>query len=278
MSPSDVRGWLSAGAFVEGRALTIGTPWETYRSSVLTPAHPHFVTLHGKGGGAVGYRTQLYAADAYGVGFVLLTAGPMDTINVLLDSVLATLVPAVDQAARDEAESKYARDFVGSSPGGDDGGNSTSNNNNTTTTSSSASFALDDTSLVLTGLWRGESDILSAVVDLLNLSIGRYIAAVSQPLRLFPNDLDEQVTLDDGTPVTREVWRLWPTLTFGTGGSEMPGVGITGMDNACFTWSVGDWVYYGGEPMDRVLFYRDADGDVVGFEAPFLRTGVLRAA
>jgi hypothetical protein len=79
----------------------------------------------------------------------------------------------------------------------------------------------------------------------------------------------------DGKDVTKEVWRLWPDLLSGEG-SGLPGSGLDRSN--CGGWMLGDWVHYGGEPMDRAIFYKDNHGEIIGFEIPILRSGFLSPA
>ena len=56
--------------------------------------------------------------------------------------------------------------------------------------------------------------------------------------------------------------------------SDLPGQGISSYD--CGLWSLADWLHYGSEPVDRLVFVKDAvTGEVLGLNIPFLRTGVM---
>lgn len=260
LTPTQVRQWLKPEAYSGGFS-AVGMPWEIFRPHTLTPKHPHPVTIFGKGGGAQSYRSQFSVIDEYGLSLVVLTAGPMNAVTFLSDAMLGTFVPTADEASRTQAKQQYARTFK----------TGYAKNN---ASMIEASFDLDDDSLVISSIHRNGSDILEAMTKIWSLTMGQFTANFSSTVRLFPADLDEEVTLH-GKPVTREVWHLWPEFA-STGESDLPGSG-TLMDD-CVMWTLGDWVHYGGEPMDRVLFYRDDQGHVVGFEAPFLRSGVLPLA
>lgn len=261
MTDAEVRSWLKPTSFNGGSATFVGLPWEIYRPTDLTPDHPHPISVHGKGGGAQGYRSQISLVDEYGVGIVILTAGPPQLVNLLTGALMTTFIPAIDEAARYEAKEGYAKTFEAVQI------------KSTNSTTVSASFDLDEDSLVVKELTRGDADILSALVDIWGFTVGQYGFAVKAPVRLFPDDLNEATTLEDGTKVTKETWRLWPE-TAGPEDSDLPGLQYQSDD--CFWWTLQDWVHYGSEPIDRVLFYRDTEGEVAGFEAPFLHSGVLR--
>lgn len=261
MTEAEIRAWLKPSSFNGGSVGFVGLPWEIYRPTNLTPNHPHPISIYGKGGGAQGYRTQISLVDEYGVGIIVLTAGPPQLVNLLTGALMTTFVPAIDKAARVEAQRGYARTFA------------TTQNNGTKSTTVSATFTLDNDSLVIKKLTSGDADIVTALIDIWGFTMGQYGFAAKTPIRLFPDDLDEVATLMDGTEVTKETWRLWPETT-GPGDSDLPGIDYQSDD--CLWWTLQDWVHYGSEPVDRVVFYKGVEGDVVGFEAPFLRSGILR--
>ncbi|KND90810.1 hypothetical protein TOPH_04614 [Tolypocladium ophioglossoides CBS 100239] len=246
LTPTQVRQWLKPQAYSGGFS-AVGMPWEIFRPHNLTPKHPHPVTI--------------FVVDEYGLSLVVLTAGPMNAVTFLTDAILGTFVPAADEASRAQAKKEYARTFK----------SGCAKNN---TSMIDVSFDLDNHSLVISSIRRNGSDILAAMTKIWSMTMGQFTSNFGSTVRLFPADLDEKTTLH-GKPVTSEVWRLWPEFA-SIGESDLPRSG-TLMDD-CVMWTLGDWVHYGGEPMDRVLFYRDGDGHVVGFEAPFLRSGILQLA
>ncbi|PHH90335.1 hypothetical protein CDD83_3933 [Cordyceps sp. RAO-2017] len=262
LTPTQVRQWLKPQAYTGGSS-AVGMPWEMFRAPSLTPGHPHPVTVHGKGGAAQAYRCQFSLVDEYGLGLIVLAAGPANVaISLLADALLATFVPAADKASRIQAGEQYARTFE----------------TDCGAVELEATFALDRDSLRIASMHRNGSDILGALAKIWFQTMGQFTAEeLSATVRLFPADLDEETTLH-GRPVTREVWRLWlqPGPASQRVKSPLPSSG-TLADN-CFAWTLADWVHYGSEPLDRVLFYKDGRGHVVGFEAPFLRSGVLPPA
>ncbi|KAK5995364.1 Beta-lactamase-like protein [Cladobotryum mycophilum] len=255
LTPTQIRQWLKPQSFSGGPYSSVGMPWEIYRPLNLTPEHPHAITIYGKGGGAQAYRSQLEVIDEYGLGLVIMTAGPMQALTLITDALLATIVPAVDKVSRDQAK-QHSRKFSGKGENG---------------TGFESTLVQDKDSLVLKSIHSGTSDLLKGLVKIWNLTIGEYVGTINPTVRLFPSDLNNKATIDEKN-VTREVWHLWPQAD-SSPASELPGAGT--QDSDCITWTIGDWAHYGGEPMDRVLFYKE-DGKVVGFELPFLRSGILR--
>jgi hypothetical protein len=233
-------------------------PWEFYRPLNLTPAHPHPITVAGKGGGAQLFSSQINIVDEYGIGLIMLSAGNMGASIVLSDALLATFVPAADFASRDQAKKQYARRFA-------------SARSKTHNKTMEAVFKLDNDSLVVSEIRDGGKDVFAGIKQLWGLTMGQYTATFGSTMRLFPTDLSEAARMN-GRNVTAEVWRLWPE--FGDAvKSDLPGSALE--YGNCLQWSLGDWVHYGKEPLDRVVFYKDSNGRVVGFEMPFLRSGVL---
>ncbi|KEY73682.1 hypothetical protein S7711_07728 [Stachybotrys chartarum IBT 7711] len=255
MTASETRAWLKPAAFAGNVHSAVGLPWEIWRPTNLVPDHPHHVTLYTKGGGALMYRSQLAVIDEYGIGVIVLTAGQMKAVTPLTNAVIGTIVSAVDKVSRVQAARKYARRFRSS------GANSTVE----------AAFDLDNDSLVLVSVQRNGEEMLSSITDLWNMIMAPFAAPIGSTVRLFPQELYENTTLQ-GHPVIRQVWRLWPDL-LSPSTSELPGQEVDASN--CFSWTLGDWVHYGSEPMDRVAFYEDEYGEVAGVEVPFLRSGVL---
>ncbi|KAL6352232.1 hypothetical protein LRP88_14437 [Fusarium phalaenopsidis] len=247
--------WLKPVAFAGNEYTMTGMPWEILRSSKLTPDHPHTVTIYGKSGGAQNYRSQLDFVDEYGFAVVLLTAGPMKAAPILRDAMLATFVAAADAVSREQAE-KYEQKFRHKGGKGQ--------------VPVEASLKQDKDSMVLASLRRNNTDILAGLAKIWTFSLGDFLPTVGPKIRVFPSGLRETTTLD-GKPVTKEVWHLWPDIgsDFKT---DLPGNMIEDMN--CVGWTIQDWVHYGGEPLDRVVVYVGEDGDVEGFEVPFLRSGV----
>jgi hypothetical protein len=215
-------------------------PWEILRLNTLTPEHPHTVTIYSKTGGAQNYRSQLSFIDEYGLAISVLTAGPMKAAPILADAVISTFVGVVDEEARVQArryEGFYKNENV------------------------EAVLEQDGDSMVLTSLRRNGTDIVSSLKDIWGLTLGDFLPDLGDKIRLFPSDLR-----DEG----KEVWHLWPDLDAGFE-TDLRGGMIEEMN--CAGWTIQDWVHYGGEPLDRVLFHVE-DG-VVEFEVPFLRSGVM---
>ncbi|KAJ4139715.1 hypothetical protein NW768_001058 [Fusarium equiseti] len=240
LTPSQINGWLKPSSFAGNAHTLSGMPWEILRLNNLTPKHPHTVTVYSKTGGAQNYRSQLSFIDEYGLAIIVLTAGPMKAAPILADAVISTFVGVADEVARTQArryEGVYKNDDV------------------------EAILEQDGDSMVLSALRRNGTDIVSSLKDIWGFTLGDFLPDLGDKIRVFPSQLRE-----DG----KEVWHLWPDVD-GSFKTDLPGVMIEEMN--CVGWTIQDWVHYGGEPLDRVLFHVE-DG-VIGFEVPFLRSGIM---
>ena len=264
-----VREWLQPRSFAGSPYSFLGTPWEIFQppSGALTPEHPHTIAIYAKDGAAYGYRANLAIIPQYGVALVVLSAGDTKVATFLSDAMTTALVPAVDAAAREEALSTgYAGTFLSPSCTSTTTSNSSSPCTNLTLT-------LDADSLQITELTRNGSDILTALTSIWSVTLGALLADIEPSFRIFPADVSTSDVAAEAA-VLHEDWRLWWAIDLDTE-SDLPGAGLATKN--CLRWSVADWLYYGSEPIDRIVFVRDADsGDVTGVELPFLRSGLLK--
>ncbi len=138
LSPAQTRQWLKPAAYAGNMASAVGMPWEVRRYANLTGGdHPHPVAVYAKSGAAPLYRSQFALVDEYGLGVVVLTAGPMEALPYIYDAVLAVVVAAADKVTWEHAKVEYARGFA----------------NQAADDIVKATLTLDEDSLVLSSLW-----------------------------------------------------------------------------------------------------------------------------
>lgn len=126
----------------------VGKPWEILRNTHLVPGHPNTVDIYGKSGNAGGYAAQISLIDEYGVGFVLLTAEPPGSLDILYRALVGTIIPSIDEEARSQSE-KYTGEWM---------------TRGTEDTSISLSLKMDNgTGLQLTSLTRKNTDMLAGL-------------------------------------------------------------------------------------------------------------------
>ncbi|KAF3097191.1 hypothetical protein TWF569_002931 [Orbilia oligospora] len=260
LPPSTLRKWLKPTSSTPNLQYSVGLPWEIYRTTNLTPAHPHTIDIYAKDGGAYGYISRIGIIGQYGVGFVVLTAGDTEALYPIAEATVAMLIPAVEEAARGEA-TKYTGLF-----GGNEGNEGVL-----------ANFTVDNgPGVKLESLFRNGSDILEAIAKIWEsqqVSLG----PLSKDFRIYP--MEVSISQGHGNHrIIKEDWRIAMEVTGEIGSdkkSELPSAGA--FAKGCNTWQTYDLLQYGGQPIDRIVFWLDGTTrEVVGVEVPFLRSGVLK--
>lgn len=251
--------WLKPHSATSSPQTLVGSPWEIFRSTNLTPKYPHTIDIYSKSGGAYGYSSQLSVIDQYGIGIVILTAGDPAAMPILLDAILYETVGAVEDESRAQVV-KYV-------------GNWTAERRK----SSSMELSMDNgPGLKLDRLETNGSSIIAGFEAFWPVALSQF-GPLDPELRLYPANIRNEGILwrpnSSNIEVIREDWRITfstlPNMAERTG-SELPGQGA--MKDFCTSWQLADWVYYGGEPIDRVVFVLDkGTEEVLGVEIPFLR-------
>lgn len=243
----------------------VGQPWEIQRIVDLDPEYPHTIDIFGKSGGANGYISQIAVIDQYGIGFALLTAGPVDisTAAIIYDAVISSIIPAIEKETRKQAET-YMGKFT--SPSISD--------------QRDAPIIMQTSmdkrpGLKLNHLTRNGSDILEGIQKIWSSTLPM-IGVLGSEFRLYPTGIE--TTDPNYNHLIKQDWRINPDVMPPSSiHSDLPGQGKVG--NICMTWQTVDWLYYGGEPLDRIVFTVDKEaGEVVGVDVPFLRSGLLGRA
>ncbi|KAI1877901.1 uncharacterized protein JN550_000083 [Neoarthrinium moseri] len=258
-SETEVLQWLKPSSSTGSPSSLVGMPWEIYRTQELTPAHPHTIDIYAKAGSAYGYQSHMAVIDEYGVAVVVLTAGSAKATDIIYGTVLSTLIPAIDEIARSQA-AQYTGSFVSVADGG-----------------VNATLVQDDDSLVLAGLRRNGTDVLEGLFEINRVAIGGFLNVEPSRARLYPVGVEAPGSRprpdgSNGTVVLQD-WRVDWVFEMRSD-SELPGAALTAGD--CLTWTLADWIHYGSEPLDRVVFVLDPQTrQVLGVEVPFIRSGVL---
>lgn len=269
-SPEMTSQWLKPQSMTSSINNLVGRPWEIQRTENLIPDNPHTVDIYAKSGGAMGYVSQLSLVDQYGVGFVVLTAGPREdaTASILNEALIASMMPAIDEATRQQAQI-YTGNF--SIPllsiAGDDQKSSNS--------SVKLSLSIDHaTGVKIDSLTRSGSDILAGIQKLWDYMIPQ-TGILNSDFRIYPTGIDNSVEGEDN--VFLEDWRINFDIVPSNNAvmSDLPGQGKLS-SKVCSSWQTAAWLYYGGEALDRVVFkVNRTAGQVIGVDIPFLRSGIL---
>ncbi|RJE17672.1 Beta-lactamase [Aspergillus sclerotialis] len=270
--PESTRQWLKPQSMTSGINELVGRPWEIQRTNNLVPENSHTIDIYAKSGGASGYVSQMSLVDEYGIGFVVLTAGPQDspTASVLNDAVISSLIPAIDQETRKQAHI-YTGNFSSGSL------QKSMSNNGKTSAPVSLGLSIDNgTGLKIDPLVRNGSNILAGFGKLWN-SLLPMIGILNSDFRLYPTGIENPV--DGEKNVVLEDWRINFDIIPADNAamSDLPGQGK--LSNICTSWQSESWIYYGGEALDRIVFKVDRGaGKMIGVDIPFLRSGILEKA
>jgi CubicO group peptidase (beta-lactamase class C family) len=106
LSPAQTRRWMKPQTFTANDNFAVGAPWEIYKG----PLADKTTWMYTKGGDIGLYSTNFVLLPDYDMGFTILTAGDdsLDVNNVITDIVAAIGVPAMENAAKEEANRVYA--------------------------------------------------------------------------------------------------------------------------------------------------------------------------
>ncbi|KAK2805618.1 hypothetical protein FQN50_006134 [Emmonsiellopsis sp. PD_5] len=281
-TPDLVRKWLKPKSMSSSPSTLVGDPWEIQRTTNLTPDHPHTIDLYAKSGGANGYVSQLSIVDQYGVGFVTLTAGPPGSVSILNDALIGGLMPAIEQETRDQAQ-KYLGNFTSGARTSSD---SASDQSDAPIT---LSLSMDEKpGLKLDALTRNGSSIMDGITGMFS-QILPMMGILNTDFRVYPSEYEVPVPRRDKDMYTnlpqnynsskgliREHWRINFDIVPRDNKqmSDLPGQGA--LVDLCASWQTTDWLTYGGEGMDKIVFVlEEGSREVVGVEVPFLRSGRL---
>jgi Beta-lactamase len=262
-----VRQWLQPHSYLGSLYSSFGMPWEIFRlppEAIFPQGLGHIVNMFKKDGIAVGYRSRIAILDEYGAGFVILAAGDSRSMGAISNALLTTLVPTIDKVARDQVNERgYTGTFA----------------NNCGDVSFNATVSMDDKGLTLSALVHNNTDIILSLKEVYASTLSAanpsfQINPDSMP-RLYPAGISTR-SMVGGRMVTREDWRLiWDDTLEVV--SDLPGQGITPFD--CRSWETVDLVYFGHEPVDRVVFVKDIEGgEVLGLDVPFLRSNGTKSS
>ncbi|KAK3305023.1 beta-lactamase/transpeptidase-like protein [Chaetomium strumarium] len=122
LPPSSTRRWLKPATFTSGWSGAVGAPWEIYRLDNLTTgtsdgsgSSGRITDLYTKGGTLADYHSAAVMVPDYGLVLSVLASGP--EIMGLLPQLVAlrvaeALIPALDQAGKEEARQRFAGTYV----------------------------------------------------------------------------------------------------------------------------------------------------------------------
>ena len=228
-------------AFTADPNMVVGAPWEIIRSPASRQSW-----MYTKSGQIGLYSSWLALLPDYNVGFTVLAAGTeaSTNVNVLSNMMAAVLVPALEAAAREEAQSVYAGTYGLAGAGG---------------ANSSMTVLVDDQKpgLGVTRLVNNGTNILQLLAELFaaendtkgNISV-----------RLYPTSLQS-----DNDSIEKVSWRAVYEVLSATSASAVSG-------GTCLSWFNVNGVTYGGVGIDEYVFEIGWDGKATTAEQRALRS------
>ena len=248
LPPVLTRRWLKPASMSSELIAGVGYPWGVRRVSVSYANGKRVVDAFNKAGRIGYYGSLLVLLPDYDVGFSVLIAGdniPGNTNFNLADIIGAQLVPALEQAAREQAEAIFSGDYV------DD---------------AQRSWLRLTTQVDRPGL--GIEGWVSNMTDMQTIAVvmqGGY-SPVSPSIRLYPTGL-ETLRADGSRRVAFKA--VFEDL-------NLPARTDAMFSTDCGTWVSFTGVTYGTQPLDQFVFEVDARGAVISIESLGLRSVMKR--
>lgn len=107
------RAWFQTTTLTSSLIGTIGRPWEIFRATLGEPEDNRVVDLYTKSGNVAGYGANFVLIPDFGVGFSILHAGVRGRVPFQLSGVIIDeLLPALEEAAREEADAALAGTYT----------------------------------------------------------------------------------------------------------------------------------------------------------------------
>jgi hypothetical protein len=248
----------------------VGAPWEIRRTrSNITTGH--VIDLYTKSGSVGAYGSLLILIPDYNVAVAILTAGPGEgVVNFVADTVVQTILPTLNDAAKDQALRKFGGTYVSG-----------------TKINSSLTLGVDSGPGLVIEKWiSNDTDFLAAAQAYSNATGGGTIKSV----RLYPTNLSSQVhanhsselaSTNDGTDgttttdMTKVAFRaIFEVLTEKGNASRI-------FDTDTTTWDAMDQLTYGNLAVDEFVFFLRGsgdDGEVVAVDPLALRITLRKAS
>jgi hypothetical protein len=114
IKPVLTRRWMKPHGFVSDMLNAVGAPWEIIRLKISP--NGRVVDLYTKSGDLPGYASLFILIPDYDLGWSVLAAGDNTDLDCIQISnmITDTLVPAVEVAAREEADATYSGTYASS--------------------------------------------------------------------------------------------------------------------------------------------------------------------
>lgn len=236
LASATTRAWMKPTSHTSSLIGSIGRPWEIYRA-VTSTEHNRLIDMYTKAGNLPGYGSSLILIPDFDVGIVIMMAGQRGTVGTVIASVITDdLLPALDEAARVEADATFAGTYTAK-----DGLNSTLT---LSTTPGVPGITIEQ--------WVSNSTDLRSVFVSPEYSPGK-------KFQMFPTN----IVSDDGKQMS---WRSTSLFVPETGSPF----------DACASWGGIDRPTHGIYGLDEFVFHVGKDGKAWGVEPKALKVVLER--
>lgn len=254
--PALTRRWLNPVTFSADFVASIGAPWGVRRIQLDKLNQPHrTLSVFTKAGTFRRYTSFLTLMRDFNLGFTIMIAGKPGLNNFMgADLLGASLIPAYDAVARDEADKMYSGIYVGREPGGFN-----------PTTRSWLSISTDPGKPGLgVGPWISNG---TDMVELaMKLQSGSNVKPLRPEARLYYTQLESK-TANGGKN------QAWKAVFEDTGG---PAFGQPLWSTDCGAWVGITGITYSSLPLDEFVFNFDSAGKVLSITNLALRTTLYK--
>ncbi|KAL6706258.1 hypothetical protein ACN47E_005993 [Coniothyrium glycines] len=258
IKPSQTRRWLNPITFSSDYAASIGAPWGIRRIQLAREVQPHrLLNVFTKAGTFRKYTSFLSLLKDFNLGFTIMMAGDPALNNFLgADLLGASLIPAYDAVARDEADKLFSGIYVGKDIG---------SGNPLATAWLTISTDPNKPGLGV-GPWISNgTDMVSRAYM---MQAGTEILPLRPEVRLYYTQLESKAN-NGGKK------QSWKAVFEETG---YPYVGQQLFSTDCASWVGVTGITYGSLPLDEFIFTFDANGRVISVTNLALRTTYYKLA
>lgn len=247
LSPLQTRRWLKPLAHTSSLELSVGAPWEIWRTDSGT-TDAWTVDLYTKAGNLYAYNSLLILIPDLQVTVAVLTAGPDHTFdNDIADIVVKTFLPELEKVSRKQAAQKLGGTYTSS------------------TINSSLLLSVDDGPGLVVEKWISNgSDIVATAQAYSEATSGVGLESV----RLYP--MGPQSSTENGFQAAyRAVFQADTKAGSQQGRLFRSEVG---------TWTSIDLLIYGRNAVDDFLFHMSNNGTALSVEPRALNISLSRVS
>lgn len=234
--PVTTRRWLKPQTHTSSLDYGVGAPWE-----IISFGDERPTDLYTKSGDIGLYSSTVVLDPDHDVGFAVLAAGngTHESIAMISDIISTTLLPALEQAAKSQADARFSGTYTQPD------------------TNSSITIATDaGPALVVTSWSNNGTDMLQSYATLTGFPDPSQMS-----IRLYPTGLTSP-----GQIAFRAV--MPPAFP--------PGIGP--FTSSCITWVTVDSHVYGNIGLDEFVFDVDGNGTAYSISPRVLRTSLTKAS